>query len=253
MRETFKACLFLGLMCLNPSTSLSETLQGSSVESRITLAFNVNAEAAQAMLPDGWTLLTLPKGPFAGANLLTVFIDKHLYSDADGNPLTPHASKTVGIVSYGVKKGIQGARLFLTHTYETPPVINPYGNSQQAGILRQAALDDQGNDPRLYRESWQIAPDSGGSMTLNLSYRSARPAWTSATAQPFSAQKLDFYRIYRYQQLGELLMSNNMGKPLKGEVSFQSDIAELADIFDGNQTLVGIMVAPVYQRQIFLP
>ena len=222
---------------LAPFAASSETRIGSSVESRVTLAFKVNNEAAQALLPAGWKLLTLPKGPFAGANLITVFIDKHLYTDAEGKPLTPHASRTVGLVSYGVKEGVKGARLFLTHAYETKPVVDPYGNSHAASITRSAALQGDDNG-RQHSERWRITPDSGGEMALDLSYQSMKPNWVSSMAKPYSNKNPEFYRIYNYQQLAELLMSKAMQKELNGSVSLKMNIPELENLFDGSENLV---------------
>ncbi len=245
-------CLILAIGFILPFEAFSETKLGSSVESRVTLAFKVNDAAAQAMLPDGWKLLTLPKGPFAGANLLVVFIDKHLYADAEGKPLDPHDSRTVGTVSYGVKEGIKGARLFLTSAYETAPVLDPYGNSALASITRKASIDGDDNR-RLYQENWRLQPASGGELTIDLSYQSGKPKWITASAKPYSNKNPEFYRIYNYQQLAELVSSKALGKPVNGSFSFDSTIPELAELFDGSEELQGIMVAPTYQRRISLP
>ncbi len=245
-------CLTLAVGFIFPLEAFSETKLGSSVESRVTLAFKVNDEAAQALLPDGWKLLTLPKGPFAGANLLTAFIDKHLSTNADGKPVNPHASRTVAIVNYAVKEGVKGARLFVTYTYETPPLVNPYGNSIAASITRKASLDS-GDEKRRYGETWRLAPESGGELTLELSYQSAKPNWISSKAKPYSNKNPEFYRIYDYQQLAELLKSTAMQKELSGDITFKTDIGQLRNLFDGTESLVGILAAPVYRRDIILP
>jgi hypothetical protein len=63
----------------------------------------------------------------------------------------------------------------------------------------------------------------------------------------------DFSRIYRYDQLVDLAMSQELGKPLDGSVSLSSSIPELSGIFDGSESLMAIMDIPVYTRQVFLP
>lgn len=244
--------LLLTITLVIPLEAFSEAKVGSSVESRVTLAFKVNDEAAQALLPDGWRLLTLPKGPFAGANLLTAFIDKQLATNADGKPLNPHASRTVAVVNYAVKEGVKGARLFVTYTFESPPLVNPYGNSIAASITRKASLDS-GDEKRTYSETWRLAPESGGELTLELSYQSARPNWISSKAKPYSNKNPEFYRIYDYQQLAELLQSTAMQKELNGEITLKTDIGQLKNLFDGTESLVGILAAPVYRRDIIMP
>jgi len=236
-----------------PLTINAETPMGSTVESRVALAFKVNDQAAQAMLPDGWKLLTLPKGPLAGANTLVAFIDKHLSLDANGKPLKPYSSRTVALVNYGVKKGVKGARTFITKVYETPPVVNPYGNSISAAISRTTSLSSSFNGPKIQKEVWSIKTETGGEINLSLSYQPGKPGWKSSKTTPYSNVNPDFYRIYKYEQLADLAMSKAIGRELKGEVSFKSNASEIARAFDGSENLVGILTIPVYKREISLP
>lgn len=232
-----------------PSIANAEIPVGSTVESRMLLAFKVNDQAAQALLPEDWRLLTLPKGPLAGANLLVVFIDKHLSRGPDGKPLDPYSSRTVAIVNYGVKAGVKGARMFVTQVYETPPVVNPYENSITATISRSASVDDAKN----HKETWSIKPETGGEINFSLSYQSGKPGWKADVATPYSNKKPDFHRIYKYEQVADLLMSKALGKELTGEISFQSSVPEMAGMFDKNEQLIGVLAIPVYVRDVFLP
>lgn len=241
------------LAFLAPSLVNAETPVGSTVESRVVLAFKVNDQAAQGMLPDDWKLLTLPKGPLTGANLLLAFIDKHLALDADGKPLDPHSSRTVAVVNYGVKPGVKGVRMFVTRTYETPPVVNPYENSVPASIARSSSMDGPADGPKIYKEAWSLKPETGGEISLNLSYQSGKPGWKSSKATPYSNKKPDFYRIYKYEQLAELAMSNALGLKLNGEISFKSSIPELANMLDGSESLMGVLAIPMYVREVSLP
>ncbi len=251
-----KRFMFLPLIILAftiPSIVNAETQIGSTVESRVALAFKVNDQAAQVMLPDGWKLLTLPKGPLAGANALVAFIDKHLALDANGKPLTPHSSRAVALVNYGVKKGVKGVRTFITRVYETPPAVNPYGNSISANISRNASLSGPSSGPKIQQEVWSVKPETGGEINLSLSYQTGKPGWKSSKTTPYSNVNPNFYRIYKYQQLADLAMSSAIGRELKGEVSFKSSVAELAGVFNGSESLVGILTIPVYKREISLP
>ena len=241
------------LTFLIPFSVSAETPVGSTIESRATLAFKVNDQAAQAMLPEGWKLLTLPKGPLAGANLLVAFIDKYLARDAQGKPLTPYSSRTVAIVNYGVKADVKGPRMFITRVFETPPVVNPYGNSVAASISRSASLDGPADGEKTHKEKWSVKAKSGGEINLSLSYKPGKPRWKSSKATPYSTVNPDFYRIYKYEQLADLAMSKAIGRDLNGVVSFQSTIPELVGVFDKNEKLVGVIAIPVYVREISLP
>ena len=234
---------------LIPSIVHAETPVGSTVESRMLLAFKVNDQAAQTLLPEGWKLLTLPKGPFAGTNLMVSFMDKQLSRGADGKPLDPYSSRSAAILNYGVKAGVKGARMFVTQVYETPPIVNPYENSVSASISRSTSVDDSKN----HKDTWSVKPETGGEINLSLSYQSGKAGWKAAVATPYSNKKSDFHRIYKYEQVAELLKSKALGKELKGEISFQSSVPELAGMFDKNEQLIGALAIPVYVRDVFLP
>lgn len=231
----------------------ADTQIGSSVESRVTLAFKVDEAAAQEWLPEGWNLASIPRGPLAGANLIVSLIDWHLATDAEGKPENPHARRAVATVAYGVKEGVEGMRTFITRIYETPPVIGPYSNSVSAQIARSSSLEGPADSERVKKEVWVVKPKSGGEIRLGLSHQAGIPSWSASETMPYSSATPDFHRIYRYQQLAYLAMSTAIGKELNGEVEFRSSVPELAEMFNGTESLVGIITTPVYVRRTFLP
>lgn len=252
-KNAISAGLFLLLSVFLSVPATAETAVGSNIDSRVVLAYKVNDAAAQAMLPEGWKLLTLPNGPFAGANLLIAFIDRHLDLDPEGKPLDPFAGRSVAILNYGTKPDVSGVRFFVTRVYETPPVANSYGNGVAAGISRNSSVTGRAEGVRQQEELWSVRPDSGGEISLALSYQSGRATWSKSEVMPYSNVTPDFHRIYRYQQLADLAMSAPMGKALNGDISFTSSVPELSGMFDGNEALVGVLAIPVYVREVFLP
>jgi hypothetical protein len=48
-------------------------------------------------------------------------------------------------------------------------------------------------------------------------------------------------------------MSAALDKPLDGAFAVETDVAELAALFDGSQRLVGLIDVPLYVREISLP
>jgi hypothetical protein len=64
----------------------AETLLGSTVSEEVFLYMKVNPEAAQALLPEGWTLAPWTKGAWAGANLLIILGEIHSDLDPEGKP-----------------------------------------------------------------------------------------------------------------------------------------------------------------------
>jgi hypothetical protein len=71
------------LVWLSPPLAQAETLLESSLFYRIYVAFSVDQKAAQAWLPAPWKVVSVPKGPFNGANLYVVFDDKFIMQDGE--------------------------------------------------------------------------------------------------------------------------------------------------------------------------
>ena len=243
----------VGLFTFGLTSARAETFIGSNVDSRVILAFHVNENAAQAWLPDGWMIAPFSKGPLVGANLLVGFVDRHLARDAEGNPTTPSSYRGVALVSLASQEGSDETRAYVTRIYATPPGYDPYRNAINAQIGRSATQDVADNAAPVRTEEWTVSPESGGEMTFALSYESGTPSWSEGQALPYSNIDPDFHRIYRYDQLVDLVMSVPAGKALAGETTFATTIPEIAPMFDGNEKLIGIISVPVYVRQVFLP
>lgn len=253
-RRPVKALFTVIAGLLTAAAIHAETFVGATVESRVMLGFKVDDAAAQAWLPDGWKLITLPKGPVAGANLLVVFMDRHLVLDAEGKPAAAPQDRAAAMLSYAVNPDEKGPRTFITRVFETPPVVNTYSNSVAAVVSRSQSSEGTGAAGATRQESWTVAAEGGGEMRLDLNYQAGTPIWIAeTTALPYSAAEPEFHRIYRYGQLVDLAMNTKIGKPLKGDIAFTSSIPDLAAMFDGSETLVSAMVVPVYLRKTSLP
>ena len=70
---------------------------------------------------------------------------------------------------------------------------------------------------------------------------------------PYSAVNPEFHRIYRYDQLADLSMSVALGRELNGDIAVKSSIPELSGMFDGSESLTGVLAIPVYVREVSLP
>lgn len=247
------AAIAAAMLVLGAAAS-AETKVGSTVESRVMLGFKVNDAAAQAWLPEGWTLVTLPGGPVAGSNLLVSFIDKHLIADAEGAPNEEPANRAVSLLSFGRKDGVEGVRTFVTRVYENPPIENAYSNGGGAAISRDIQVTGDSRNRNTRIDTWTVVPRIGGEITLSLTHTIGNQIWTpDREARPYSAAQPDFFRIYRYHQMTEVVMNSAMGRALDGEIAFSSTVPELAPMFDGTQELTAILSIPVYVREVFLP
>lgn len=232
----------------------AQTKLWSTVESRIILGFKADDAAVQATMPDGWKAITLPKGPFAGVNLLVVFMDRHLILDSEGKPQESSSNPVAALMSYGVSKDVEGVRAYITRTYEISPVVNPMGNSVEALIMRDGQKTVAADNSVERSEIWSVKPEGGGSIDFSLSYDSAGLNWTEGgKSRPYSSAMPEYSHVYQYDQAAELIMNTTSGYELSNEWKFSSSVPEYADLFDGSENLAAILNIPVYVRDVFEP
>lgn len=232
----------------------AEAKVSTTIESRVLLGLKVDDAAVGAFLPEGWTSLTLPKGPVAGSNLIVSFINRHQVLDPEGKPVDSTANMAVALFAYAVKGGVPGLRGYVIRVYEEPPVVDTYGNSVPTDIQREATFEDAGGGNRALSELWTVRPEAGGELTLDLVSKVGAFGWSKGgESRPYSSVNPDFFRIYRYDQLAALLMNTNLGLKIDGKVSFSSSDPVFAEMFNGQETLVSVISIPTYVRDVWLP
>ena len=101
-------------------------------------------------------------------------------------------------------------------------------------------------------DQWAIVAE-GGEINLMLTYTTGKRSWSPGESTPYSAANPDFYRIYRYRQLVDLVMSEALGKPMTATFMLFSTIPELSGILGGSEKVVAVLDVPVYVREVFLP
>lgn len=243
---------FLAIVTLSHLPTRAETFLGSNIDSRVMLAFKVSDDAAQAWLPEGWTLKTVAEeGALAGSNMLVIFVDRQVNLDPEGKPAEHDIYRGVALVS-PASRG-EETRFFVTRIYVTDDAVNPYKNSIHAAVSRTAALKAAGNDAASGREEWLVDDGVGGKIAFRMTYQGATPSWSEREALPYSNIEPDFHRIYRYQQITDLLRSAPAGVDRLGDYAFTTSIEELAPMFDGSEELIAVINIPWYSRRTFLP
>lgn len=230
----------------------AETLVGSNVDSRVVVALDVEDSAAQAWLPDGWSVTPFGGGPFEGADTLLIGIDQHVGYDGAGSPTDPQTRQAVVLVHLAADAVGAEQRVFVTRTYTTTSGGDPYGSDVVAEVSRSATLDASSGEAPRRGEAWTV--DTGdGTLTLDLEYESGGQSWSDAAARPYSAADPGFFRIYEIMQLTDLAMSAPLGRELAGEVAIETTIPELAPMLDGSERIVAVLAIPVYVREVYLP
>ena len=118
--------------------------------------------------------------------------------------------------------------------------------------MRTNTMEGPEGGARNSTDRW-VMTTPGGELAMTLNYTTGNRGWSSAETSSFSAANPDFYRIYRYDSITEVVMSTPLGKPVAGEFRMTSSVPGLAGIFNGQEETVAILDIPVRVRKIFLP
>ena len=231
----------------------AETFVGTANDTRAIVAFKVAEKAAQAWLPDGWSVAPFGKGPLTGSNLLVVFIDRHLSLDPEGKPSAIPHHRAVVLVTPASQPASDKTRIYVTRIYVTDSSLNPYKNSVVAEIRRMSTLSAEGKAAASGSEDWSVKTSDGGTLSFRWRYTGGTPSYAEREGFPYSNVEPDFHRIYRFKQLTDLVMSVPAKVARATEHEFSTSIPELASMFDGSEELIGIMNIPFYLRRTYLP
>jgi hypothetical protein len=231
----------------------AETFVDRNYDTRVMVGFKVVEKAAQAWLPDGWSVAPIGRGPLAGSNLLIIFIDHYLSLDPEGKPSAIPHFRDVVLVTPAKLATADKTRLYVTRIYVTDSSLNSYKNSVGAEISRASTLSAEGNAAASGSEEWSVKTSDGGTLSFRWKYTGGTPSYAEGESFPYSNVEPDFHRIYRFKQLTDLVMSVPAKVARATENEFSITIPELSSMFDGSEELIGIINIPFYLRRTYLP
>jgi hypothetical protein len=230
----------------------AETLVEDSLFFRIYVAFSVDQKAAQAWLPAPWKAVSLPRGPFKGANLYVLLDDKFIMQDAEGKPIKGGTYCIAALIGFGKNQQTGEFAAFVTRLYWPYDDPGYYKNHVKATVFRGATLQGTDLGGRV-SEVWKVQDSAGGIMEFLMDYERAVPKRTKREFKVRSSVEPDFFRIYRDDYAHELVKSIPAGIDRVKNYKFRVTMSELSEMFDGSEQLVGISVNPSRVRQVFLP
>jgi len=253
------ALLFvLGLILVGSMVQMhsaaAETLVQSLVDSRISLAFRVNPAALQRWLPATWQSDPVASGPSKDANLMVTFVDRLLDLNAEGKPANP---ATYRVVALGLPaKDPAGMTASLSMLgFNSSPTGAPgfYKTAVPASVRREQTARGANIEPGAVGESWEMKDPKGEAITFKVDYQRGTPTRAKGEGKPRSAADPTIWRIYRFEQGVDVVMSVPEGINRTQNVQFRASGPELSKIFDGSEKLVSITAIPFYTRQTVLP
>ena len=252
-----RSVLFLiGIICASslalPTIAQAETLVESTLFFRIYTAFSVDQKAVQEWLPAPWKAVSLPKGPFKGANLYILFGDKLIVQDGEGKPYMGGTYCYVVLTAFGKNEQTGEIAVFVIRIYSPHGGPGPYKNSVKTIVFRGATLQGA-NLGGKGSEVWKVQDSAGGIMEFRMDYQRGVPKRKKGKIKVRSSVEPDFFRIYQDDHATDLVKSIPVGIDRVRDYHFRVTMPELRKMFDGSEQLVGISVNPCHVRQVFLP
>jgi hypothetical protein len=244
--------LLLGFILLAAEPALAaDKYVGSNVDVRTVLAFKVADAAVQKLLPGGWQPDVAIAGPGKDVNFRVTFIDRIVNQDAESKALEPVRIAHLSVPAKKAGSEAGGTMLLRIHSSSAGGVPGPYGVSVHApaNMQRTVRIDPAGTV--TVEESWEFKSQDGDSIQLQIQYARGPSTLGKAENKFYSAAKPEFYRIYRSEQITDLLRSPAGDRVQK--ILFKASGPTLSPLFDGSEQLIGVTSDPWYTRQTFLP
>jgi hypothetical protein len=234
------------------TVSAAERLVQSMTEARTYVYFNADKDAVQKALPAGW-VSNPASGPLKDANMFIALIEGIASDNAEGKPVLHQGKSAVLVLPVKNEKTGEAAAMvvggFVSDPQAAPGAYGVYVPGKFSVVKNSRA---EGSET-IVEESWAVSADAGDKLQFNAIY--SRGVTTRAHVEPriYAAAKPEFYRIYKADQVTEIVHSMADESKRAKKVEFSATGPQIAKLFNGKEQLVAIMTIPAYYRQIFLP
>lgn len=232
-----------------------QTLNQSTVDSRLAFALRVKAEEVQRLIPAPWQVEPMATGASKDANLSLTFVDRLLDQDAEGKPVKVPTYRVVAF-SVPVKNpqtGEAGPAIIRIFNSSPDGVPGFYKTAVAATVRRELSVKGVGVEPGMVTESWEMQTSAGGSIQANVQYQRGTPTRAKSEGKPRSGADLAIWRIYRVDQAVDVVRSVPAGIDRVKSYQLRVNVPEFSKLFDGSEQVVSISSVPVYTRQTLLP
>lgn len=245
------ACALTAISAAHAETQTENVV----AEQRTYLFLSVKTDAAQAFLPQGWTLNPAAMGPTKDANLVLVWIDRKLALTPDGKPLQSGTNRLLVLLVPAKNAQTGEPANMVVGGYSTDPAGAPgaykvYG----AGSVTVDRIEKSAGGRDTVDETWTAKGPEGNTVSLHVAFTRAVPTMSSFDLKIFSAAEPSFYRMYRGDQVVDTAMSVNTGVNRAQAAELKvSGSGKLSNAIDGSQKIIAINSMPFYRRLTFLP
>jgi hypothetical protein len=224
-------------------------------EQRTYVFLQVAPNAAQAFVPQGWTLNPAAMGPTKDANLVMVWIDRKLALTPDGRPLQSGTNRLL-VLLVPVRNAQGDPVNMVVGGYSMDPAGAPgaYKAYGAGPVTVDRTEKSNGGRESTVEETWAAKGPDGVSANLHVVFTRGVPAASSFDLRIFSAAEPSFYRIYRGEQVVDVVRSVNTGVNRVSTVELKvTGSGKLATAVNGSEKIIAINTMPFYRRNTFLP
>jgi hypothetical protein len=233
---------------------LSETQTENVVaEQRTSVSLRIAPEAAQALLPAGWTSNAQGSGP----NLTVIFMDRKLALTPDGKPLQSGVNRLLVLAMSARNTATGEVRGMIVGGVSADPLGSPgaYKVYRRGAVTLTRTERGEVKDGKIettVEEHWAAKGADGGTVNLDLTFSRGVPNLTAFESKNYSGAEPNFYRTYRGQQASEVLR-NTAGVNRVQSVTLKATGGTLGKAIDGSEQILAISSAPFYSRLTFIP
>jgi hypothetical protein len=231
----------------------TERLVQSTTESRTYVHFKVSNDVVQKMLPAGW--VSAPgSGALKDANLIVLLVEGLAADGADGKAVLNQGKFALWAIPAKNEQTGGGAIMIIGGLTSQPQAApGAYAVYAPAKITMAKSARSEGPNVTTSEENWQAANDAGDQLRFAVAYE--RGIGTRGHVEPrvHSATKPDFYRVYKADQVTDVVHSVVPDMRRAKTLEFNASGPNLSKIFDGKEQLVAVTSIPAYYRQIFVP
>jgi len=247
-----------GMLAMMAPAAQAETQTENIVaEMRTYLYLQIAPNTVQSFLPSGWTSSPVTNGPAKDANFVVLFLDRKLGLTPDGKPLQAGTNRLLVVIVPSKNAKTGEVANMIVGGYSTDPLGSPgaykvYGPGTVS--VDRAEHGSAGGLDAKVDETWVAKGQDGNELDLHVSFTRGVPALSSFDVHNYSAADPAFYRIYRGEQVVDVLRSVNTGVNHVQTIELKAKgSGKLAMALNGSEKIIAITALPFYKRLTFLP
>ncbi len=241
----------VALLFRAPGAAEAERLTSSTTETRTVLFLKADPDRVAKALPAGWTAVP-GSGAAKEANLVLILVEGLAQSDAEGKAVAYPDRYAVWGTSAKDERGTTGFVVMGGLIAPTQAAPGAYGVYRPARVAMSRTVRADEAGVTQVDEAWSFATEDGDRLALTARYARGLTTRTHVEPKVYSVAKPDFHRLYKADQVSEIVYAVPAG-PAGSTVAFSASGPLLSGLLGDGAQVVAVASVPAYHRQIYLP